>query len=83
VLPEAMCVAEPALVLAVEAETARVDVRGHVRRVPLIVVTSGGESVGPGDWLLVQTGLAVAKITEAEARDRIDFQTRGASHGAT
>ena len=40
-------------------------------------------SVAPGDWLLVQTGLAVAKITEAEARGQIDFQTRGASHEAT
>jgi hydrogenase assembly chaperone HypC/HupF len=77
-----MCVAEPVLVLAVDADTACVDSRGTVRRVPLIVVSSGGECVAPGDWLLVQTGLAVAKISEAEARDRINFQTRGASHEA-
>ena len=66
-----MCVSEAGLVLSVEAdETALVEMRGAARRVPLIVVTSAGDTVLPGDWLLVQTGLAVARITAAEAAER-------------
>jgi len=78
-----MCLAEPALVRAVEPDdTAWVDLRGVTRRVPLVVVTSSGATVAPGDWLLVQTGLAVAQITADEARNRISFLNQGLSKGA-
>jgi len=76
-----MCLSEAALVLSVEAdETALVDLRGAARTVPLILVTSAGETVSPGDWLLVQTGLAVARITAAEAAERNSFLHQGEHH---
>jgi hydrogenase maturation factor len=66
-----MCVGEAALVLSVEGdEVALVALRRGPRRVPLVVVTASGETVAPGDWLLVQTGLAIARISAAEAADR-------------
>jgi hydrogenase maturation factor len=66
-----MCVSEAALVLSVEGdETALVQLRGAPRRVPIVVVTAAGETVSPGDWLLVQTGLAVARVSPAEAAQR-------------
>jgi hydrogenase maturation factor len=73
-----MCVSEAALVLGVEAgETALVELRGAARRVPLILVTSAGATVVPGDWLLVQTGLAVGRITAAEAAEHKLLSQRG------
>ena len=67
--------------LSVEAdESALVDLRGAARRVPLILVTSAGENVRPGDWLLVQTGLAVARITAAEAAEYNAFRAKGVDH---
>jgi hydrogenase maturation factor len=68
-----MCTSEAALVLSVEGdEAALVDLRGSPQRVPLILVTSAGEKVVPGDWLLVSTGLAITRISEAEA---IEYRT--------
>jgi hydrogenase maturation factor len=76
-----MCVSEAGLVLSVQAdESALVDLRGAARRVPLIVVTSAGETVRPGDWLLVQTGLAVARISAAEAAEHNAFRAKGVDH---
>jgi hydrogenase maturation factor len=77
-----MCVSEAGLVLAVEGdETALVSVGGFERRVPLIVVTGAGETVTPGDWLLIHTGLAVARITADEAAFYQSFvPQQGGSH---
>jgi hydrogenase maturation factor len=62
-----MCVSEAGLVWQVEGdETALVSVSGSERRVPLIVLTADGETVAPGDWLLIHTGLAVARLTADE-----------------
>jgi hydrogenase expression/formation protein HypC len=68
-----MCVAEPAQVLRVDADIAEVDVRGITRLVPLILLESTGVPVAPGDWLLVHTGLAVARISAAEAAEHLEF----------
>jgi hydrogenase maturation factor len=66
-----VCVGEAALVLSVEGdEVALVALRRGPRHVPLIAVTSSGETVSPGDWLLVQAGLAVARVSAAEAAQR-------------
>jgi hydrogenase expression/formation protein HypC len=62
-----MCVSYPALVLSVAGDTALVDLRGVQRRVPLVVLASAGVVVEPGNWLAVHTGLAVARLTAAEA----------------
>ena len=76
-----MCVSEAAFVLSVEEdEAALVDLRGSTRRVPLILITSAGEKVVPGDWLLVQTGLAVARISAAEAADYQTLRQQGVDH---
>jgi hydrogenase expression/formation protein HypC len=76
-----MCVSEVARVVSVEGdEAALVDLRGSQRRVPLILITSTGEKVGPGDWLLVQTGLAVARISADEASEYRARQQRGVDH---
>jgi hydrogenase maturation factor len=76
-----MCVSEVALVLSLEEdEAALVDLRGSLRRVPLILITSKGEKVAPGDWLLVQTGLGVARISAAEAADYTALRQQGVDH---
>jgi hydrogenase expression/formation protein HypC len=76
-----MCVSEAALVLSVEEDEAALgDFRGSPRRVPLILITSAGEKVVPGDWLLVHTGLAVARISAAEAADYQALRQRGVDH---
>ena len=77
-----MCIAYPALVLSVDsADVALVELRGTRRSVPIIVVTSSGETVSPGDWLLIQTGLAVARISPDEAADRNAVIDKGEHHG--
>lgn len=69
-----MCMCEAALVLSVEGDQAAlVELRGAPRWVPIVLVTSAGETVSPGDWLLVQTGLAVARVSAAEAAQRNTF----------
>ena len=80
-----MCVSEAGLVLAVEGdERALVSVAGSERWVPLIVVTGGragdGETVAPGDWLLIHTGLAVARITAEEAAVHYSYRLLGDHH---
>lgn len=60
-----MCVALPGRVLDItdpEARTARVDVRGTPRTILL-----GLLDVQPGDWVLVSLGLAVERISAADA----------------
>jgi hydrogenase expression/formation protein HypC len=64
-----MCVAVPARVLEIvdaSAGTARVDVRGTPRTISL-----GLLDVRPGDWVLVGMGLALERITEADAVDAL------------
>ena len=75
-----MCVAEQGLVVAVADGMAMVSLRGRVRPVPLTVVDALGVTVGPGDVVLVHTGLAVAVLTAQEAAERTSFLTEGALH---
>jgi hydrogenase expression/formation protein HypC len=63
-----MCLSYPAQVIEVAADgTALVAGAGPARRVPLVVITSAGQRVQAGDWLLVHSGLAVARISPDEA----------------
>jgi hydrogenase maturation factor len=64
-----MCLPEAGRVICVEGDEAVVELRGVRVQVPLVVLTFGGEGVGVGDWLLLHTGLAVARITAAEAAE--------------
>lgn len=73
-----MCLSYPARVVSLEdVDVAIVDIRGTHRRVPLVVVVADGTTVAPGDWLLVQTGLAVAQISPAEAAQRLALIEQG------
>ena len=74
-----MCVSYPACVLAVEpGGTALVDQHGRAQRVMLL--DTGPVAVG--DWLVVHSGVALARVDAAEAELRralIDRATGGDS----
>jgi hydrogenase expression/formation protein HypC len=60
-----MCLLLPGKILELVdtgRRVARVDVLGASRRVNL----SALDDVGPGDWVLIQLGFAIEKISEAE-----------------
>ena len=61
-----MCVALPGKVVEIvdrEQAVARVDVFGHPRLVNFILL----EDVQVGEWVLIELGLAVQRIPEADA----------------
>jgi hydrogenase expression/formation protein HypC len=60
-----MCVTSPARVLAVDGETALVDLDGMPRRASLVLVPEAAV----GDWVLVATGLVLQVLDEAERND--------------
>ena len=68
-----MCVSYPARILALEAaDTALVEVRGRPQRVSLL----GTGPVAVGDWLVVHSGIALARIDADEARLRRELVDR-------
>jgi hydrogenase expression/formation protein HypC len=75
-----MCLSEAAWVLEVDGDSAVVDLRGAHRRVPLVMLTFAGEVVTPGDWLLLHTGLAVARVTATEAAEVNAIRDQGGAH---
>jgi hydrogenase assembly chaperone HypC/HupF len=73
-----MCVAYPARVVAVEGDgVALAELSGRPRRVLLTLVGGAaepgrpGDRVAVGDWLLVQSGIALARLTREEVEERI------------
>jgi hydrogenase expression/formation protein HypC len=69
-----MCLGIPGVVVelrADEPDLARVDVAGVQRLVNIGLLE--GQSVRPGDWVLIHVGFALSKIDEAEARAAMDF----------
>ena len=63
-----MCLAYPAQVIEVQSgDTALVEVRGRRQPVLLLDMASVPEV---GDWVLVQSGIALARIGAAEAAER-------------
>lgn len=62
-----MCVAQPGRVVEVDGSgSARVDVRGTPRRVSMALLD---EPAQVGDWVMVQLGFAMRRMTEAEATE--------------
>ncbi len=64
-----MCIALPGKILEIvdgAARTARVDVRGTPRTVGLGLLDAQA-----GDWVLVSLGLAVERISEADAAETL------------
>jgi hydrogenase expression/formation protein HypC len=65
-----MCLAIPGQITQVVDDAnrlAQVDVAGVKRTVNIGLLDSGGESAGPGDWVLIHVGFAMSKIDESEA----------------
>jgi hydrogenase expression/formation protein HypC len=65
-----VCLAIPGQIIKVVDDAnrlAQVDVAGVRRNVNIGLLDSGGESAGPGDWVLIHVGFAMSKIDEAEA----------------
>lgn len=75
-----MCLSEAAFVVEVDGDSAVVDLRGAHRTVPLVMLTFAGEVVTPGDWLLLHTGLAVARISATEAAEVNAIRHQGDVH---
>ena len=64
-----MCLGIPGEVVTLDAQRpgmASVNVGGARREVNVMLVED--EGVGPGDWVLIHVGFALAKIDEEEAR---------------
>jgi hydrogenase expression/formation protein HypC len=65
-----MCLAIPGQILEVVDEAnrlAKVDVAGVRRNVNIGLLDADGEGAGPGDWVLIHVGFALAKVDEEEA----------------
>lgn len=62
-----MCLAYPAQVVSIEDGIAVVE--AAERRQRIITICLEGNLPVPGDWLLVQSGLALAKLTEEERHE--------------
>ena len=69
-----MCLGIPGEVIEILADRpdlAKVDVSGVKRAINIGLLE--GESVRPGDWVLIHVGFALSKIDEAEARAALEF----------
>jgi len=69
-----MCLGIPARVLDVVDRAgglARVDVSGVRREVSVALVDEPDAPIGPGDWVLVHVGFALARIDEADATETL------------
>ena len=65
-----MCLAIPGQIVEMVDEAnrlAKVDVAGVRRNVNVGLLDEGGESAGPGDWVLIHVGFAISKVDEEEA----------------
>ncbi|HLJ58187.1 MAG TPA: HypC/HybG/HupF family hydrogenase formation chaperone [bacterium] len=64
-----MCLAMPGRVLSVDREgtSGRVDVLGAERDVDLTLL----DGVVPGEWVLVQMGFAVSRMSETDAAETV------------
>jgi hydrogenase expression/formation protein HypC len=66
-----MCLAIPGQIVEVvdgAHRLARVDVAGVRRNVNIGLLDLEGGGVGPGDWVLIHVGFAIARVDECEAR---------------
>jgi len=64
-----MCLAYPAQVVSIQDSVAIAEAQGRLQRIILLALEVNLPA--PGDWLLVQSGLALAPLTEDEAAQRI------------
>lgn len=67
---DGVCLAIPGQILEVVDEAnrlAKVDVAGVRCTVNVGLLDEGGESAGPGDWVLIHVGFALSRVDEDEA----------------
>ena len=64
-----MCMSQLGRVRAAGGTIAVVELGGRLRRVPLVALGDQAGSVVAGDWLLLQTGLAVRRLDATETAD--------------
>ena len=78
-----MCLESPARVVAVDADgrSATVDMYRGTGRTLLLTLDAGDEPVAPGDWLLVHSGLAVARLDPGEAHELLELIAEARSMG--
>ena len=55
---------------------ATVEVAGVRRTVSIGLLDAEGAGVGPGDWVLIHVGFAIARVDEEEARATHDLLVR-------
>jgi hydrogenase expression/formation protein HypC len=67
-----MCLAYPAQVLSVHG-SGTATVRLPEREQDVLLAVLDDDKVAVGDWLLVQSGLALARIDESEAAARLEL----------
>jgi hydrogenase maturation factor len=75
-----MCLGTVGLITAMAPERC-VEVRAAGRDITASLLAFS-DTVEPGDWVLVHSGLVLARLTEQEARDALelrDFTTEGAT----
>ncbi|WP_372455679.1 HypC/HybG/HupF family hydrogenase formation chaperone [Nonomuraea sediminis] len=58
-------------ILSDRPDLAMVDVSGVRRAINIGLLE--GETLTPGDWILIHVGFALSKIDEAEAKAALDF----------
>ena len=67
-----MCLGELAEVIEVGAANALVSGGGGTRTVSLLTLT---DQVAPGDWVVIHSGFALARLTAEEAREATALRT--------
>jgi hydrogenase expression/formation protein HypC len=64
-----LCLAIPAKIIKIKGELAEVDVGGIKKEISIALV----KDVKEGDYVLIHTGYAIAKINEEEAKELIEL----------
>jgi hydrogenase expression/formation protein HypC len=74
-----VCLAIPGQVVEIvdaENRLATIEVAGVRRTVNIGLLDEEGVGVGPGDWVLIHVGFAIAQVDEEEARATRDLLVR-------
>lgn len=64
-----MCLAIPARIIKIMGERAEVDIGGIIREASIALV----RGVKEGDYVLIHTGYAIAKISKEEAEELLEI----------
>lgn len=72
-----MCLSLPMRILRIFGDEAEADERGRTRRISLALLKLERVEVDEGDWVLAHTGIAVERIEESDARERLEGLDEG------